>query len=140
MILHKLTIAVILAVVAVACASASAPTSAPTPDAPQFADGEAVAVVKTWLSQITYDRVETRRSVTGGFGTFGGQDPVTGITTVTSNCLRLYVSRNFKWGSDYSGNGVWVVVAALSNENRGAWKVYERTVAVDTIQSAFPVC
>ena len=140
MILRKLTIAAILAVVAVACVSASAPTSAPTPDAPQFAAGEAVAVVKTWLSQITYDRVETRRSVTGGFGTFGGQDPVTGITTVTRNCLRLYLSRNFEWSSDYSGNGVWVVAATLSNENGGAWRVYESTVAVDTIESAFPVC
>ena len=123
--------------VAVACAPASTP--APTPDAPQFTDGEAIAVVKTWLSQITYDRVETRPRGGGGFGTFDGQEPVAGVVTVTNNCLNLYISRKFEWSSEYSGDGVWVV-AAQANENRAAWRVYERTKSIDTIQSAFAVC
>ena len=45
------------------CTSYSTPTLTPMPfpaaDVAAFSEGEAVAVVKTWLSQITYDRVET---------------------------------------------------------------------------------
>ena len=133
MLIRGLTTAAILMSVAVACAPASTP--APTSDAPLFANGEAVAVVKTWLSQITYDRVVTQRSSrTRLWG-----DPVAPAVTVTNNCLNLYISNKFDWSSVYTGYGVWVV-AASANENRAAWIVYERTKSIDTIQSAFAVC
>ena len=137
-------------VVAVACASASPSTSAPTPvpatDVPIFADGEAVAVVKTFLSQMTYDSVRTVTD-TKRFSFPKSTDPVVGVTTITRNCLSPYQGGGFgpafDWSGEYLGNGVWLV-AAEANDRRSSWKVYERTLAVDSIQSAFqltiPTC
>ena len=96
-------------------------------------------MVKTWLSKFTFDETRTVRECFPESGYPFGKLRIVGVTTVTDNCLSLYTSPEYEWRSEYLGNGVWLV-AAEANDDWSSWKVYERTVTVDSIQSAFTTC
>ena len=130
---------VLVLTVEVACGPAAPP--APTKDVPTFADGEAIAVVKTWLSGMTWDSVQTITNRISGRGRVGSRGtPVVDAVAVQHNCLRQYLAREYEWSSEYMGHGVWSVTAALDPEQSSEWRVYEGTAAVDPIQSAFRTC
>jgi hypothetical protein len=137
-----LVLAVLLAVtfLLMACTAAS-PVNTPTPDVPEFAGGEAVAVVKTWLSGVTYEIERYERNCAkatpipgrltrlgGGGGLMVCESVFAG--TVQGNCLSIY--RDFKWNSAYLGDGVWAVTAQ-KDEHRSEWRVFEGTLAVDSV-------
>jgi len=89
----------------------------PTSDVPAFAEGEAVAVVKTWAS--------------------GRKAAIHDAAT----CLDYYdIFLEATWDSEYLGNGVWAVSATTGREPT-EWRVYEQTGAVDRINAGLnPLC
>ncbi len=100
-----LILAALFLVLLVACES---PTSTPTrePDRPTFAEGEAIAVVQTWLGA---------RS-TGDY-----------------NCLSLINDPRRgenSWSEAYNGNGQWHVVLDSSVWGHYGWKVFERSRSI----------
>jgi hypothetical protein len=91
----------------VACGPTAPPT--PTPDMPAFADGEAIAVVKTTLSSTA----ATPRGVTGQRAVRAVRAG-TGIAWEATNCLSKYERVREDWKETYEGNGVWLV--SVDNE------------------------
>lgn len=131
---------VMISVVAVACGPNATPTT--PPDVPLFADGEAIAVVKTRLSGMAFDSVQ---SVNPGIGVHNfsesRREPLEQIV-VQRNCLPLYDAFEYQWSSEYLGKGVWSVTAETENSefSTAKWRVFENTRTVDKIQSSFPLC
>ncbi len=100
------------------------PPPAPTRDVPRFATGEATAVVKTWLGRLSVPSTPPR------------------------SCLSYYDLNKSVWAEDYLGNGVWRVTASYSFrdsssgnfvDKRGEWRVYENSLAVDSVQKTIGV-
>jgi len=111
------------------------PMPTPTPDVPRFVDGEAIAVVKTWLSGMTYETERTR--LVGNCtelqiirGRAEGEC-VESAVVVQHNCLVQY--QVFEWSSAYLGNGVWSVTAQLE-QYRQEWRVFEGTSAIESVK------
>jgi hypothetical protein len=138
-----------LTMVIFACgpSSALAPTPAPTPDVPKFADGEAVAVVKTWLSGITFETPQYEHECatptpSPRLTRLGSDSSCRHISRtfagiIAHNCLSIH--HGFQWNSKYLGNGVWTVTAQRG-EHRSEWRVFEGTLAVDSVEVAAPGC
>ena len=134
-----------LILVVVAC-SPSTLVPTPTLDVPGFADGEAVAVVKTWLSGLTYETVTSRRVCAtptpdpnlGGLQNLARQRDHRLQTcssvrdTSQHNCLAIH--RDFEWASEYLGHGVWAV-KAQRGDLMSKWRVFEGSLAVDSVEA-----
>ena len=129
-------------VTAEAAATATAQAPKPTLDVPRFVDGEAIAVVKTWLSGMTYE-IERKRDV-GDCGIFSARrlrrrsekstpECQSVVVVRQHNCLDYYLG--FVWSSAYLGNGVWSVTAQ-GEERQRVWRVFEGTSSVDTMGEA----
>ncbi len=74
-------------IVMIGCSSSATvepTTPTPTPDIPQFAEGEAIAVVKMYLR-------DTNRGIT------------------ERNCLDWFTLRQMTFWEDYLGNGAWLI-------------------------------
>lgn len=136
-----LTVVVLVSIVAVACGPNATPTT--PPDLPLFADGEAIAVVKTRLSGMTYDMVQQLGSALILSSIIGREAEQQESIVVQRNCLALYKYYEFLWSSEYLGSGVWTVTAESVEIQDSAteWRVFEGTRAVDQItSSSFPLC
>ena len=109
----------------VACASSSNPAS----DVPQFSDGEAIALVKTRLSEMTFDTVRAVDPNTGRLRLVRrGESSETVV--IRNSCLTLY--RAHKWGDEYLGEGVWLVTAQ-TDARQSEWRVYEASGSLDSV-------
>tara|TARA_Y100000310_G_scaffold249277_1_gene255322 strand:- start:112 stop:600 length:489 start_codon:yes stop_codon:yes gene_type:complete len=142
-----LTLIGFLTLAVVACGPAATP--APTADVPTFADGEAIAVVKTWLAGVTW---ETTGVIRTGSGLVSrpriasqpcityllGCEDVAGVAVVQHNCWTEYYGRGYVWQDSYLGNGAWSVTASDSDgPPHSEWRVFERTLPVIPIESAY---
>ena len=108
------TLSIFITACGLTSASSGVQTLVPTPDVPRFADGEAIAVVKTWLNSV--------------------------IMSSGIPCTSYYTGREYQWQSRYMGNGIWSVSATKGKSPSSAWKVYERTLSVDQVKAAFRIC
>ncbi len=86
---------------------AVAPTPDPTPTH-TYSNGEAIAVVKTWLSSVT-------------------------LNTVSESCGGYIANQSPKWTETALESGVWEV-RANSDRRDGEWKVVEGTNSVDVVE------
>ena len=106
----SLLISIIVVLTSLRFAACGTSQSSSRGDVPQFADGEAIAVVKERL-----------------------------LSTLPMQCLYEYRNTTLTWDSAYLGNGAWSVTAG-SGYDQGEWRVYERTISVDQLQSPFYDC
>ena len=102
--MRLLVTVLIVAFMLTACMSDAPPTTIATPDAPQWSEREAIAVVQTWLSRAS-----------AGDG----------------SCLHIVIiglSSEPAWKAKYLGRGEWLV--SVSGEFAGTWRVFEQTISV----------
>lgn len=99
-----LVLAALSLVLSVACES-PAPTPTREPDRPMSAEGEAIAVVQTWLGARSSD---------------------------DDNCLSRINARRGEnsWTEAYVGNGQWHVALDSSVWGHYGWKVFERSRSI----------
>jgi hypothetical protein len=137
---------ILFAIATISCAPADDPTPTATPD---FSEGEAIAVVKTWLSGMTF----TTTIQTGGRGPSSTRcapfymqkgpscreerNANKSYSSSTHNCLRIY--QEYEWKNEYLGDGKWLVTTQTSNSQGGTlkkaqWHVFESSLAVNSIE------
>jgi hypothetical protein len=142
---------ILFAIATISCAPADDPTPTPTAT-PDFSKGEAIAVVKTWLSGMTYTITRqlqwpgpprTSRGCEGHRNqrkkacieeSNANRLP---LSTSTHNCLTMY--QKYEWENEYLGDGKWLVTAQTSDSQGGTlkkaqWHVFESSLAVNPIE------
>ena len=104
--MRLLVTVLIVASMLTACMSGVPPTPVATPDAPQWSEREAIAVVQTWLSR---------------------------ASTGNGSCLQIVslgLRSQLAWKAKYLERGEWLV--SVSGAFAGSWRVFEQTISVST--------